>query len=565
MPRWTVAELIPPPVFRWRYLFAMLGPGLLMGGSAIGGGEWLTGPVVTAKYGGAMLWLATLSILGQVLYNCEISRYTLYSGEPIFTGKFRTLPGPWFWLLIYLLLDFGSFFPYLAASAATPAAALWLGHMPQPDVVPSEKLLLRGLSYAIFLLAMVPLFFGGKVYNSLKAIMTFKILSVLGFLLVLAIGYSTFDTWREIFTGFVKFGTVPIRSGEDRNGNGVLDPGEDWDRDGRLDIDEKPAGSSPTVDSDGDGKPDAWKDVDGDGKLDGENLDNIFVALWQGRPFPGIDFTLIATFCALAAIAGNGGLTNTPISNFTRDQGWGMGYHVGAIPSMIGGQNIALSHVGAVFIPGPESLPRWRRWYRHVLRDQLGVWMPACFIGLALPSMLSVQFLGRGVSADKWTAAGMTAAGVRDEVARVSGSATGQLFWFLTLLCGFLVLAPSVSTTADGVIRRWIDVFWTASRRLQTLDPKYIRHLYFQVLGAFTLLGLILLSLATPQKLLDYATMIYNYALGVSCLHTLAVNMILLPRPLRPGWAVRIGMVVSAIFFLAMATVTTLHSLRGPG
>ena len=40
------------------------------------------------------MWLATLSILGQVVYNLEISRYTLYTGEPIFTGKFRTLPGP---------------------------------------------------------------------------------------------------------------------------------------------------------------------------------------------------------------------------------------------------------------------------------------------------------------------------------------------------------------------------------------------------------------------------------------------------------------------------------------
>ena len=49
-----------------------------------------------------------------------------------------------------------------------------------------------------------------------------------------------------------------------------------------------------------------------------------------------------------------------------------------------------------VFEVTSESLPRWRRWYRHVLRDQLVVWMPACFLGLALPSMLSVQFLPRG-------------------------------------------------------------------------------------------------------------------------------------------------------------------------
>ncbi|MGH7138590.1 MAG: hypothetical protein ACREHD_22825, partial [Pirellulales bacterium] len=89
MPRWTTGELVDAPHFTWKNWFAMIGPGLLMGGAAIGGGEWLTGPLVTARFGGALLWLATLSIVSQVFYNLEISRYTLYCGEPIFTGKFR--------------------------------------------------------------------------------------------------------------------------------------------------------------------------------------------------------------------------------------------------------------------------------------------------------------------------------------------------------------------------------------------------------------------------------------------------------------------------------------------
>ena len=86
MPRWDLGELPKAPVFTGRNWAAMVGPGLLMGGAAIGGGEWLLGPAVTARYGGALMWLASLSILGQVIYNTEISRYTLYTGEPIFTG-----------------------------------------------------------------------------------------------------------------------------------------------------------------------------------------------------------------------------------------------------------------------------------------------------------------------------------------------------------------------------------------------------------------------------------------------------------------------------------------------
>ena len=77
MPAWNVAKLPDAPTFKWKQWTMLLGPGLLMGGAAIGGGEWLTGPIVTARYGGAMLWLATLSVLGQVIYNIENSRYTL--------------------------------------------------------------------------------------------------------------------------------------------------------------------------------------------------------------------------------------------------------------------------------------------------------------------------------------------------------------------------------------------------------------------------------------------------------------------------------------------------------
>ena len=119
---------------------------------------------------------------------------------------------------------------------------------------------------------------------------------------------------------------------------------------------------------------------------------------------------------ALAAIAGNGGLTNTPISNFTRDQGWGMGAKVGAIPSVVGGHGITLSHVGCVFEVNEESLPRWRRWVRHIARDQLVVWMGACLIGVSLPSILSVEFLRRGTKASEWNMAALTADGVQKQV-----------------------------------------------------------------------------------------------------------------------------------------------------
>lgn len=629
MPSWNVDELIDAPRFGWKSWALLLGPGLVMGGTAIGGGEWLTGPMVTARYGGGLLWLATLSILGQVIYNLEVSRYTLYSGEPIFTGKFRTLPGPKFWVVIYLLLDFGSIFPYLAAYAATPLATVILGEVPDTqngidsfvflfwEWEMSHKLLLRLLGYFIFLGAMVPLVFGGKIFNALKAIMAFKIFTVLGFLLILGILYSSWGTWAEIFSGFVKFGNVPVRQIEDTNSNGILDTGEDWDGDGHLDViepsltlqfgsfgkdpyatdldlDRKPdpmvnlgtekkpiywpdldedgkpdkefrfdtdgdgiPDHSYLLDADGDGKLDNFVDIDNDGIRDGDNLGNIITtSLTPGKGFPDIDWSMIALLSALVAISGSGGLSNTTTSNYTRDQGWGMGHHVGAIPSVVRSHNLKLSHVGTVFEVNEKSLPRWKRWYRHIVRDQLVVWMPACFFGLALPSMLSVQFLPRGTAvADKWVTAAMTADGVASAV----GGKLGGLFWGMTLFCGFLVLAPSMATTVDGVVRRWVDVFWTTSKTLRQVDPKNIRYVYFTVLAFYAVFGLTMLSLQAPETLLVIATTIYNFALGFSCWHTLWVNQTLLPPELRPRVFVRVSLFLAGAFFWLIATISALQ------
>ena len=360
---------------------------------------------------------------------------------------------------------------------------LVLGELPRPDEIASHWWLHKGLSYAVFLGAMLPLLVGGKVYNSIRVVMGIKIVVVFGFLILLGLLYSQWSTWWEIFSGFFRLGTVPI--------SGTAEPGQ-------------------------------WAAVD-----------NLFVALWQGRPLPQVDLSMIATLAAFAAIAGQGGLTNTPISNYTRDQGWGMGWQVGAIPSMIGSRNLKLSHVGSIFRVDDQSLPRWRRWYRHVLRDQLVVWMPACFLGVALPSMLSIQFLEPGVETTDWAAAGMTADGVRQHATSVSGAFWGQAFWFGTVLCGFLVLGPSMCTTADGLVRRWVDVFWTSNARLRRVDPKNIRYLYFGVLSSWAAFGMMMLML-NPTQLIHAATLLANFALGSVASHASAVNLGCCPRRCGP-------------------------------
>lgn len=341
--------------------------------------------------------------------------------------------------------------------------------------------------------------------RSLAVLMTAKVVLVLGFLALLALFHSHAGTWAEIGAGFVSFGTVPVRGG---------------------------------------------------------GTENVLAALAAGRALPALDVSAIPTLAALAAIAGLGGLSNSAISNYTRDAGWGMGRHVGAIPSVIGGRALALSHVGTVFTPDAGSLRRWRGWCRHVLRDQALVWAPACLLGIALPSMLSVEFLPRGTALpNAWVAAGMTADGVRAQVGAAWGGGWGTALWYGVLLCGALVLVPGMTASADGVIRRWIDVLWTASPRLRAWDPRHIGRLYFGVLLAYAACGLVLLSVAPPLTLLTVAATVMNFALGVSCVHCLAVNVTLLPPPLRPSPARRLALGLAGAFFLGLGVITTCAAL----
>lgn len=591
MPRWDLGELKEAPIFTSRNLLAMIGPGLVMGAAAIGGGEWLAGPAVTAKYGGALLWVATISIVFQVIYNIEISRYTLYTGEPIFTGKFRLPPHPMFWLVVYLLLDWGSIAPYLVTNAAVPLEAIILQRLPNHEKFPADWWMHKWLCTGLFLVLLVPLTIGGKIYNSLKWVMSFKLVAVMSFLLFLGIFFAKPSSWIDIATGLFKVGNVPVLKGEDLNENGVLDPGEDFDRDGQLDVLEKRL--PPDVDKDGDGKPESWsdhngdgnvderdkfEDADGDGTFDGNNVENVFIEAVQRSRFPAIDLSLVAMIAGLAAIAGNGGLTNTPISNFTRDQGWGMGDKVGAIPSMVGGHGISLSHVGCVFQVTEESLPRWKRWVRHITRDQVVVWMGACLIGVSLPSILSVEFLKRGTDASEWNLAALTADGVQSHVSdpppgvlahqpalrdAISGPQWGKFFWGATLFCGFLVLITSQTTTMDGFVRRWVDVMWTASPQLRKLKSDKVKYVYFWLLIIYSVLGLaIIWTTEKPGFIFKLATTGYNFAFAISAWHTLVVNWVLLPRELRPGWAQRTGLVLAGVFFLTLGIVSALKLMN---
>ncbi|MEM8945743.1 MAG: Nramp family divalent metal transporter [Planctomycetota bacterium] len=511
----------------------MIGPGIVMMGIQIGGGEWLFGPEITARFGGGLMWLATIAIILQVFYNMEVGRYALYCGEPIFTGFLRTRPGPLFWVPFFIVLCLGAIIPGLAFHAASVIASLLLDRPPTDG----DRGFVLLIGYVCLIAVFLPVLFGGKVYNTLQTIMSAKVIGVLGFCLIAALLLVSPSHWWDVFSGFLRFGSVP--------------------------------------------SPEA---------ATGEPLVNVFSFWWVEGRLPEIGLAEIAVIGAFVGFAGGGGLGNSMYSNYVRDKGWGMGSQVGAIPSAIGGKNISLSHLGKIFPMNQDNLAKWKGWWNVVVVDQLFIWAPGCFVGMALPALLSLQFaqyspmfepLQQPVPAvaqaedqtevvepiraeqekqDRfgWANAVITADGIRH--APQLSSTVSRVMWTATLLVGLLVLLPSQLSVVDDVSRRWTDVIWSASSRVRdSMHDEQVKYIYYALCGSYFVWCLVSLYLfgiyGTPRLMTLVIANLGNLALGLTSLHILYINCRMLPPTIRPNWVQRFGLVGCSLFYLGLAAL----------
>ncbi len=206
LPAWEQADLPAPPPFSLGAAIALIGPGAILLGTSIGSGEWLIGPAVTAKYGGALLWVATASIILQVVMNMEFIRYTMYTGEPIFTGFMRTSPGRKFWGPVYSVMAFLQLgWPGWALAAATAIAAAFLGRLPGDG----DRQLVIFWGYITFLITLGIVAYGSKIERTMEIAEWIMVALILVFLIFVGVFFVTPDTWGRVFQGFVSFGSLP--------------------------------------------------------------------------------------------------------------------------------------------------------------------------------------------------------------------------------------------------------------------------------------------------------------------------------------------------------------------
>ncbi len=182
LPAWRQGDLPHAPAYSPVNLVRVIGPAAILLGLSVGAGDWLLGPAVIATHGPALLWICTLSILFQAVLNAEMARYTLATGEPIFTGFMRQRPGPRFWACSYSLLHLAQVgWAGWALAGGSALAALLLGRAPREE----DRTAVVVLGYLLFLGAVGTVLLGRRAQRAIEIIEWIVLAWILLFLFAL--------------------------------------------------------------------------------------------------------------------------------------------------------------------------------------------------------------------------------------------------------------------------------------------------------------------------------------------------------------------------------------------
>jgi hypothetical protein len=463
---WSRADLPVPPMPQGLGWLKAVGPGVIVLGVSIGSGEFLLGPTAFVRHGLSLLWVVGIAVLLQTIFNTELMRYTLATGEPAFTGFMRTRPSSTTWALVYAVLYFLQVgWPAWAGTAAGAIFFLFSQRLAGPP----DASAIYYLGVGTFLVCVAILSIGSRIERTLELLNWVLIVIILGSFFVLAVVFVPGRTWVAGIVGLTGFDLT------------------------RGTFDFIPAGT---------------------------------------------DLFLLG---ALVAYSGAGGVTNIVLSNWARDRGYGMGERAGYIPCAIGGTKVTLAHNGFIFAGDPEGMRRWRGWWRIISADQWGVFFTGAILGMILPAMIYVTFLPRG--------ANIQGLGVSAALAQAISGTSGALLGGMIAFLGAWILFKTQLDQLDGMVRAITDILWTGSHRVRRWRGGDVRTVYYCVLAAIVLWGIVALRLAQPILLLQIGANVGGFVFVIASLHLLYVNTRLLPEHVRPPMWRRVGLVAMSLFY----------------
>jgi hypothetical protein len=180
-----------------------VGPGVIALGVSIGSGEFLLGPAAFVQHGFSLLWVVLIAIVFQTIFNTEVMRYTLATGEPVFSGFMRTRPSPTLWAWVYVVLYFLQVgWPAWAGTAA--AAMFYLVVQRLPDAG-ADATTTYFIGVAAFLAVVVILSVGKRIEHTLEILNWILVTTTIGGFLILAVLFVPSPVWAAAGIGFAGF------------------------------------------------------------------------------------------------------------------------------------------------------------------------------------------------------------------------------------------------------------------------------------------------------------------------------------------------------------------------
>ncbi len=173
-------------------VFKVLGPSFLLLGLALGSGELILWPSLTATHGMGLIWGALLGISLQYILNTEVMRYTLYWGESVFVGLRRIS------ILLTLWYILSTVIPWSLPAFASLSASI-ITH-----VFPS--LSHQGVAIVLLLLTGIFLTSRRSVYATLEKYQKTALLVGIPFMLFLLILIAQPADYQSLFRGLAGMG-----------------------------------------------------------------------------------------------------------------------------------------------------------------------------------------------------------------------------------------------------------------------------------------------------------------------------------------------------------------------
>jgi len=201
---WERADLPEPPAPKGLGWLGVVGPGIIVLGLSIGSGEFLLGPAVFVRHGLSLLWATTVAVLLQTVFHLEVMRYTLATGEPVFTGFMRTRPSSTAWAWFYAGLYFMQVgWPAWAGTAAASIFFLFARRVAGP----ADAAAIYYIGVGTFLACVAVLSVGRRIERTLELLNWVLIVCILGSFLVLAVLFVPAATWIAAAAGLAGFDT----------------------------------------------------------------------------------------------------------------------------------------------------------------------------------------------------------------------------------------------------------------------------------------------------------------------------------------------------------------------